>query len=480
MAPPVVHHEHHGFLEHHHHEEGEGEEVQVFCNKCGTHLHAEANFCMICGRPRPKEVSKDGEPERKKSAVEQDLAASGGGFRREIWLFLHGEEPAPGAGGIRRYARKYEYFSVFLVVYLVLADIITSVPEVAEWSSSNKSLDTIEMVVYIVFTSEYLLRLWACMESETFASQGSIKGRLMFGKQVLMLVDFVVLSAFYIGFLVPGDADTSGFAALRMVRLFRVAALLKVERKANSFGKIFNVLKKKRNELIATLFTAVVLMVMSATTMYYIESGVPEDECADTGCFISVPASMWWSVTALTTVGYGDMTPITGMGQLLGSIVAFFGVGLFALPAGILGSGFVEEVEGDALFEEEEEADELFSELDEEKKKLENLVKTVDAIRNTVDGMTSSQKEIEEVMRKLVAEAMSETSAPRPLGGWPDSGSGPDGGLSLSSRGLPGIPIGSSKVTERDLSALQDHVGRKLDTIRRSRTGDLSNSGRQT
>merc|ERR1712046_399792 len=136
-----------------------------------------------------------------------------------------------------------------------------------------------------------------------------------------------------------------------MIRLLRIAALLKVERGAGSFSKIINVLKVKRSELMATIVTAVILMLMSATLMYYLET-----EVQPVG-FGSVPAAMWWSVASLTTVGYGDVVPKSAAGKLLGSVVAFFGVGLFALPAGILGSGFVEEVEKQKRLAEKENKD---------------------------------------------------------------------------------------------------------------------------
>merc|ERR1712136_440507 len=99
------------------------------------------------------------------------------------------------------------------------------------------------------------------------------------------------------------------------------------------------VLKMKKAELCATLFLAAVLLLMASCAMYYIEN--PSQPAS----FSSIPATMWWTVTALTTVGYGDIYPRTACGKILGSCVAFFGIGLFALPAGIISSGFVEVIE---------------------------------------------------------------------------------------------------------------------------------------
>merc|ERR550534_2212964 len=127
-----------------------------------------------------------------------------------------------------------------------------------------------------------------------------------------------------------------GLQALRMVRLLRLLTLFRVDRSTNSFTIIFDIFQKKRSELMASLASAFVIMIMSGTLMYYAENAAQPDK------FSSIPASMWWSVAALTTVGYGDLVPETAEGKLLGAVVAIFGIALFALPAGILGSAYAE------------------------------------------------------------------------------------------------------------------------------------------
>merc|ERR1712176_1431317 len=110
----------------------------------------------------------------------------------------------------------------------------------------------------------------------------------------------------------------------------------KIDRKANAFSKVLRVFEKKRTELSATMFVAAVFMVITATVMYYIEHDAQPD------AFASIPDSMWWATAALTTVGYGDVVPHTPLGKVVGALSAFIGIGFFALPAGILGSGFVD------------------------------------------------------------------------------------------------------------------------------------------
>jgi len=356
-----------------------------------------------------------------------DVAASGGkrltalekqcvsqtGVRREVWLFMSCDRKDEG---IRRWAHHYEAFSVLVVVLLVVKDILGSMKDIAEFFEEQPIFDYFEYASYAMFTLEYLLRLWSCMESQRYADKGWLFGRLVFAKGVLPMVDMIVLGGFYVNVYLEflytnGSAHHShhmkGIQALRMIRLLRVAALLKVERKTNSFRSIFAVLVLKKNELSATLFTAAVLMIMSATFMYYIESG------AQPG-FDSVPAAMWWSVTALTTVGYGDLYPITVGGKLLASVVAFFGVGLFALPAGILGSGFVEVIQQQEAEEEETEVCEL---VDEEKRQLEAVIKGVDVVQSAVDRIQAGQQQVLRLLECLspqAAAAASQATAERP------------------------------------------------------------------
>lgn len=353
-----------------------------------------------------------------------DVAASGGkrltalekqcvsqtGVRREVWLFMSCDRKDQG---IRRWATHYEAFSVLVVVLLVVKDILGSMKDIAEFFEEQPIFDYFEYASYAMFTLEYLLRLWSCTECRRYADKGWLFGRLVFARGVLPMVDMIVLGGFYVNVYLEflytnGSAHhMKGIQALRMIRLLRVAALLKVERKTNSFRSIFAVLVLKKNELSATLFTAAVLMIMSATFMYYIENG------AQPG-FDSVPAAMWWSVTALTTVGYGDLYPITVGGKLLASVVAFFGVGLFALPAGILGSGFVEVIQQQEAEEEETEVCEL---VDEEKRQLEAVIKGVDVLQSAVDRIQAGQQQVLRLLECLspeAAAAASQATAERP------------------------------------------------------------------
>jgi len=142
----------------------------------------------------------------------------------------------------------------------------------------------------------------------------------------MMLIDLVAIVPSYL----PTSLD------LRAVRAFRLIRLLKLTRHSASLTLVLEVLKRKRDELLSTAFVAALLLVVSSSLMYYAENATQPE------VFSSIPAAMWWGVVTLTTVGYGDVYPVTLVGKLIGAVVAMTGIGLFAMPAGILGSGFME------------------------------------------------------------------------------------------------------------------------------------------
>lgn len=125
---------------------------------------------------------------------------------------------------------------------------------------------------------------------------------------------------------------------LRGLRIFRIFRLFKIARYLNALTLIRKVFAKKKEELVISPFATIFLLLITSTIMYYIENEVQPEN------FSSIPETMWWGIATLTTVGYGDVYPFTPLGKFLGGIIAIIGVGLFALPAGILASGFSDEL----------------------------------------------------------------------------------------------------------------------------------------
>jgi len=148
------------------------------------------------------------------------------------------------------------------------------------------------------------------------------------------LVDLAAILPFYLplGFNID-------LRMLRILRVFRVFRMFKMTRYVESLNTLDEVFKAKKSELIVTLLMILILLVFASTAMYAVENQAQPDK------FTSIPETLWWGVITLTTIGYGDVYPITSLGKIIGGLIAFLGIGLFALPTGILASGFAEQVQ---------------------------------------------------------------------------------------------------------------------------------------
>jgi len=227
-------------------------------------------------------------------------------------------------------------FNVFITTLIILNVIFVSMETVKGLSAQHRVFfKAFEIFSVIVFTIEYLLRLWTITVNPHYRKAGT--GRLRYIATPFALVDLVAILPFYILLFLPalGIFDLRFIRAARLLRLLRVA---KLGRFAESLHTLTIVAKRTWHELLITLMALFVLLIITAGVMYYVENP------AQPQAFSSIPASMWWAVAALTTVGYGDIYPITPLGKLLGGVVAVMGVGLFGLPAGILAAGFIEEI----------------------------------------------------------------------------------------------------------------------------------------
>jgi len=185
-----------------------------------------------------------------------------------------------------------------------------------------------ESLSIAVFSVEYFARLWNAGARQ----DGGFRARLRWSRSPMALVDLFAVLPYWLPFI---GID---LRALRLVRLARVFRILKLGRYSVALQTFARVLVSKRFELIAAGGIGLATLFLAATLMYLVENIAQPD------VFLSIPASMWWAVTTLTTVGYGDTYPMTPIGRFLGAIVAIIGIGMFALPTGILGSAFVEEL----------------------------------------------------------------------------------------------------------------------------------------
>ncbi len=219
-----------------------------------------------------------------------------------------------------------------MIVVNVTVAILDTVDELHQFSTI---FYWIELISLIIFTVEYGLRAWSCTADEKY-SRPKV-GRLLYLITPYALLDFVAIFPTYLALY--AGVSAVDFLILRSVRLTRVFRIFKVGRYNDAFETVESVIYARRSELFLVYFLGGIVILMAASFMYLLEFHDPS------GNFDSIPKTMYWAIITLTTVGYGDVVPTTVLGKVLASIIALTGVAFIALPAGILGAGFMEEFE---------------------------------------------------------------------------------------------------------------------------------------
>ncbi|MGD2175295.1 MAG: ion transporter [Candidatus Brocadiaceae bacterium] len=224
-------------------------------------------------------------------------------------------------------SRTFEVSIMALIALNVVAVALGTVGSLrARYGALFQAFETFSVAV---FTAEYLARMWSCASVPAYAHP--IKGRLRFALTPMAMVDLAAILPFYMPMILPVD--------LRVVRAIRLVRLFKLGRYSDSLRTLGGAIRAKKHELSITVFVVFVLLVISSSLMYFVENRAQPE------AFSSIPAAMWWAVSTLTTVGYGDMYPVTVLGKLLGALISLLGIATFALPAGIIASGFAQELQ---------------------------------------------------------------------------------------------------------------------------------------
>ncbi|PKL14707.1 MAG: hypothetical protein CVV52_00595 [Spirochaetae bacterium HGW-Spirochaetae-8] len=223
----------------------------------------------------------------------------------------------------------FDWFLILLIAANVLMVILESFQNFK--TSYEQSLKVFETVSVYLFTIEYLTRIWTAVLK--FPRKHAYLSVFAFIFSGMAIIDLLAILPFYIPITVVVD-----FRILRILRLTRVIRILKIGRYSTSLLLIGRVLKRSKSDLTVTVFVMLLLMLLSSALMYYVENPAQPD------AFPNIIASAWWTIVTLTTVGYGDVYPITALGKLLGGVIALLGIGLVALPTGIISSGFMEEI----------------------------------------------------------------------------------------------------------------------------------------
>ena len=222
----------------------------------------------------------------------------------------------------------FDWFMVTLILTNIVAFTAETVPSVQ--AAYGPALEMFNLVSIAIFTVEYFVRLWVCTEHPPLRGRHPVEARLSFALNPTMLIDLAVILPFYINALIGID--------LRILRIFRLVRFLKLVRFSPALTTLTNVLVTERRALMGEALIMFGLLVCSGTAMHFVE-GKAQPEA-----FGTIPDAMWWAISTLTTVGYGDVVPITALGRVIGGVVMIFGLGMFALPIGIIATGFSQEI----------------------------------------------------------------------------------------------------------------------------------------
>ena len=230
-----------------------------------------------------------------------------------------------------RVSRTFDILLAVLISLNVTGLVVGTVDSIFE--TAPRVFELLDTVSVGVFSVEYVLRVWCCTSDPRYSQP--VWGRLRFMVSPMMLVDLLAILPFYIVPLLQLE-----HLDLRFFRVLRLASrTARLTRYSSGFQNLAAALTSRRQELATVVAVLLVLLVLASSMMFYLERGAQPDK------FPHIPAAMWWSVITLTTVGYGDVAPVTGGGRVVAGLIAILGIGLFALPAGILGSGFLEQFE---------------------------------------------------------------------------------------------------------------------------------------
>lgn len=220
-----------------------------------------------------------------------------------------------------------------LIVSLIIVNVVMVIADTFSLPDGLRTvMDVIETVSVVIFTAEYIVRLWTA--DLHFGILPPIRAKIKYILSFQSLIDILALLPFYLPFLFPIN-----LVVLRIFRVFRLLRLFKVNHYTKALASIAEVFRKKANQLISSMLVVALLMVIASVLMYNVEHDVQPE------VFDNALSGLWWAVATLTTVGYGDIYPITPLGKVLSAVIALLGIGLVAVPTGIITAGFSEQIE---------------------------------------------------------------------------------------------------------------------------------------
>jgi voltage-gated potassium channel len=250
--------------------------------------------------------------------MESETCSDAPTLRRRVYVSL--EPSARQQGGL-------SWTNKCLVIAILLATTLgVLATEKTIMVRYQKQIHMLEFALGAIFIIEYLARLWICVEQAKAPS--SFQARLKFATSLPSLFDVLVIFAMFSPLFV------SNMALLRIIRIFSILRLAKLGRISIAMTRLWGAIHSRRYELWLTLSLSFALILFGATALYWIEGELQPDK------FGSIPRALWWAVITMTTIGYGDVFPLTPLGKIVASFVAIVGIGLIAMPTGILAAAF--------------------------------------------------------------------------------------------------------------------------------------------
>lgn len=243
--------------------------------------------------------------------------------KRRVYTLLHPEL------GNTHWDRALNAFIILLILLNVVAVMLETIPAI--YLPNKAFFYYFDIISVVIFSIEYILRVWSCVHEAKY--RHPVYGRLRFMFTPGAIIDLLAILPFYLHVLVGLD-----LRILRILRLFRFLRLFRLTAYMKATRLLINVFRSVYNQLLLSLVLALTLIIISSSLVYFPEHVAQPD------VFTSIPATIWWSVVTLTTVGYGDMIPVTVTGKIFTGVILLAGVAMFALPAGIITAGFLEQI----------------------------------------------------------------------------------------------------------------------------------------
>jgi len=225
-----------------------------------------------------------------------------------------------------RLSRTIDVLLICLISLNVLSVILETLPSLQ--NKYQSFFDSFEFLSVCIFSIEQFARAWSSVENSGKDYAHPFWGRLRYMFTPMALIDLIVILPFYLGMFLTVD--------LRFMRVLRLLRVFKLTRYSSSMSLLLQVLADEAKSIGAALFILFIMIILASSLIYLAEHEAQPE------AFNSIPASMWWSVITMTSIGYGDVVPITAVGKILASVIGIISIGIVALPAGLLASGFSE------------------------------------------------------------------------------------------------------------------------------------------